>query len=329
MELIENESCIEISVIIPVYNTEQYVEECLDSLIEQQFQNWECLLIDDGSIDNSGNICDRYAKKDSRFKVFHIENSGVSAARNLGLENTSGKYIAFIDSDDTVEPRYLSVLYEAMIQISPELTVCGYKRIYLSEEEIVTATQGIIVIGNQDSHHFVELNRKFLLYGSFVKLYRSDIIKSNKIKFPIGIQYGEDLIFNLEYLRYVTTIFVIDSPDYNYRILSEGSLSTSSHSRDFDNNYGQWKVIRSFFEERNINSDNAQIYLSNRLWGIAYDLIMSYKLSMKQIKGVFSIEFMNDLKTFNNYTIAIPVWLKSIILWRLYLVIWSIQRRDL
>ncbi|MBK5721507.1 glycosyltransferase family 2 protein [Dysgonomonas sp. Marseille-P4677] len=318
---------MEISVIIPVYNTEAYLEDCLNSVITQQFKDWECLLIDDGSTDQSSRICDLYASRDSRFKVFHTANSGVSIARNLGIELASGTYIAFIDSDDTIDGEYLLRLYEAMKKVKAELIVCGMKLIRSSGIEINTVPQGQIVIGNEDSDLFVELNRKFLLYGPVVKLYHSDIIKNNKIRFPYGVQYGEDLIFNFKYLEYVTNIFVINTSGYHYRILSEGSLSTSAHSRDFITNYRQWKIICSFFEKKKIDSSNARIYLSNRLWGIAYDLVMSNKLSIREIKNAFCTDFINDLRIFDKYTIIIPYWLRITISERFYRLIWLIQRR--
>lgn len=321
------QASMKISVIIPVYNTETYLEECLDSIISQKFEDWECLLIDDGSTDRSSSLCNLYASQDNRFKVFHIVNSGVSAARNLGVAHASGIYIAFIDSDDTIDQNYLSRLYQAMIQVNAELIVCGMKLVRPSGTEINTATQGLVIIGDEDSDCFVELNRKFLLYGPVAKLYHLDIIRNNKIRFPSGVQYGEDLIFNFEYLKYVTNIFVIDAPGYNYRILSEGSLSSSIYSRDFITNYTQWKIICSFFHEKKINNSNAQIYLSNRLWGIAYDLVMSNKLSVKELESAFSAEFMNDLKAFNKYTISIPCWLRITISGRFYRLIWLIQWR--
>ena len=101
-----------ISVIVPVYNVEQYLPRCIDSILDQTFTDFELLLIDDGSKDKSGEICDNYAKKDSRIRVFHKENGGVSSARNLGLYNAKGKYIAFIDADDWVENEYLRIMYK-------------------------------------------------------------------------------------------------------------------------------------------------------------------------------------------------------------------------
>lgn len=101
-----------VSVIIPVYKVEQYICECLDSIKNQTFTNWECLLIDDGSPYNSGEICNEYAKDDSRFRVFHVQNGGVSRARNIGLDNMSGEWVMFVDSDDAIAENTLEICYE-------------------------------------------------------------------------------------------------------------------------------------------------------------------------------------------------------------------------
>lgn len=317
---------MEISLIIPVYNSEQYLEECLNSIVNQIFEDWECLLVNDGSTDGSGNICNRYAEKDKRFNVFHIENSGVSEARNLGIKHASGKYFAFIDSDDTVDKEFLSALHEAMQKNKPQLVVCGTKLVYVSRTKINKATRGFVSVAKEDSDRFVELNRRFLLYGPFAKLYHSDIIKKNEIAFPSGIHYGEDLIFNFKYLEYVDSIFVIDSFGYNYRVLSEGSLSSSIRSRDVVNNYKQWDIIRTFFDKKNIEGKNARVYLSNRLWGIAYDLVMNNELSVEKIKKALSSDFTNDLRIYNQYTIDIPDWIEKMISKKMYLLIWLVQR---
>ena len=111
-KMLENEL---ISIIIPIYNVENYLRQCLDSIMSQTHQNFECLLINDGSPDNSADICREYVEKDSRFKYFEKENGGVSSARNLGIECSRGEYITFIDSDDWVDSDYLEVLYNALI----------------------------------------------------------------------------------------------------------------------------------------------------------------------------------------------------------------------
>ena len=121
-----------ISIIVPVYNVEKYVAECIESIIKQTYQNLEILLIDDGSTDNSGKICDKYAEKDKRIKIIHKENGGVSSARNLGLDLAQGEYIAFIDSDDFVSNKYIESLYSAIEHKDAEIVLSKYSNYMLS-----------------------------------------------------------------------------------------------------------------------------------------------------------------------------------------------------
>ena len=116
----------EISIIVPVYKVEKYLRHCVDSILAQTFTDFELLLIDDGSPDNSGAICDEYAEKDNRVRVFHKENGGVSSARNLGLDNARGTYIMFCDSDDYVADNWAEKLYEFMNYNEANLSICGY-----------------------------------------------------------------------------------------------------------------------------------------------------------------------------------------------------------
>ena len=113
-----------ISIIVPVYKAEKYLSECIDSIISQTYENFELILIDDGSPDNSGKICDEYAEKDKRIKVIHKENAGVSSARNIGLDNASGEYIAFIDSDDFVDKQYLEKLHCNLKHNDADISLC-------------------------------------------------------------------------------------------------------------------------------------------------------------------------------------------------------------
>ena len=117
-----------ISIIVPIYNTEKYLGQCLDSIINQSYTNFEVLLINDGSTDSSGMICQEYVARDSRFRYFEKDNGGVASARNLGLERSSGAYITFIDSDDWVEFNYLDVLYTALKENDTDVAISTYKR---------------------------------------------------------------------------------------------------------------------------------------------------------------------------------------------------------
>lgn len=122
-----------ISVIVPVYNVEKYIEECISSIMRQTFDNLEIILVDDGSTDNSGKICDELAKKDLRINVIHQSNQGLSAARNTGLKHAMGDYISFIDSDDYIHIDMLNKLYEAIINSDSDLAICNYKYVYMQD----------------------------------------------------------------------------------------------------------------------------------------------------------------------------------------------------
>ena len=115
-----------ISIIVPVYNVENYLRRCLDSILAQTFSDWECILVDDGSPDASGMICNEYAEKDSRFKVIHKENGGQAIARNMALDIVSGEFISFVDSDDCIHPAYLETLYTNAIKYNADISVCSY-----------------------------------------------------------------------------------------------------------------------------------------------------------------------------------------------------------
>ena len=122
-----------ISIIVPIYNVENYLRQCLDSIVSQTYQNFECLLINDGSSDNSADICREYIEKDSSFRYFEKENVGVSSARNLGIERSKGQYITFIDSDDWVDSEYLEVLYRALIEEKADIAITTYKQFNMDD----------------------------------------------------------------------------------------------------------------------------------------------------------------------------------------------------
>lgn len=220
-----------ISVIVPVYNAEKYLSQCIDSILRQDFTDFELLLIDDGSKDNSGFICDEYAQKDQRVKVFHKKNGGVSSARNLGIDNAQGEYIAFIDSDDYVDHNYLSILTNAPIA---DLIITGYKEFgsgtnssdnfKLYNDSIYTAT------------HFSECLSVTLndatMRAPWDKLFRRNIIKENSIYFDPLISYAEDAVFVHTYLLYCHSIAFKSGTPYHYRIESNTSLLKYGMSSD-------------------------------------------------------------------------------------------------
>ena len=126
-----------ISIIVPVHQAEKFIRRCLDSIVNQTFSDWECILVDDGSIDLSGAVCDEYAEKDSRLRVIHQANRGVSVARQVALDASRGEYIAFADSDDWVEPKWLEKLYQKMTDDKVDMVICDYERIFVNKTQYI------------------------------------------------------------------------------------------------------------------------------------------------------------------------------------------------
>ena len=257
-----------ISVIIPVYNTAPYLDRCVQSVIDQLYQDWECILVDDGSTDDSGPLCDKWAVNDSRIKVIHQANQGVSVARNHGIEASSGEYIAFIDSDDWVEPNYLSAM---IIQTTgTDIVVSGQIREYEDGHTIIYKpdTNDKFIISSEEAAKFNNLNIKSLLYAPHEKLFRIDIIKRNNLSFQVGCSYGEDLQFVYSYLEFVNIIGTIDQALYHYRMANNGTLSSRFREDQFREDYRQWKIVYDFYDKDCLLSNPSNQYLAKRLWGI-------------------------------------------------------------
>lgn len=214
-----------ISIIVPVYNTEKYLDRCIQSVLAQTYTNWELLLIDDGSTDSSGAICDKYAAQDSRIKVFHKANGGVSSARNLGLDNAKGEWITFVDADDWIKPNFLSNL-ASLIGTEIDLVISYAERHYID---------GAIQIESYPAQHITQENfhSAFTDYdlhwhtSPWGKLYKSAICKS--LRFIYGMPIGEDLVFLYSYLSDCKSLYISSNTDYCYLVDNPHSLTKKSH----------------------------------------------------------------------------------------------------
>ena len=214
----------EISIVIPVYNKKQYVRGTVQSVLNQTFTDFELLLVDDGSTDGSGKICDRMATVDNRIRVFHTKNRGVSAARNYGIEKATGKYIGFIDADDRIDRTFLEKLHCAVKKSNSDMAVCGYREI--KNEKI---TDHILTRGSDETEIY-EMIRQDLLCILWNKLYVREKIRH---LFDEGISTCEDSLFCIRYftdndarIEYVNEIL------YGYRV-REGGLTTVFQEKAF------------------------------------------------------------------------------------------------
>jgi glycosyltransferase involved in cell wall biosynthesis len=227
---------MDISIIVPVYNSEKTLEKCLDSILSQTFTNFECILIDDGSTDKSPAICDEYAQKDNRIQVLHKLNEGVSAARNDGIKAARGEYIAFVDSDDYTLPDMYWLLLEKIEKERKELVCCGYthrNKTYLPPPVLSSVSVAQAV-------YHLEHSELFGLIWN--KLYLAKIIKTHNIGFPTGQYFGEDIFFNLQYFGLINSFCLVDEALYVY---SENSQSVSKSRPSFDQCLSRFNNVSS------------------------------------------------------------------------------------
>ena len=212
-----------ISVITPVYNCEEYLSLCIDSVMSQSCQDFEVILVDDGSTDSSGRLCDEYVQNDRRFQVIHIENSGPSHARNEGIRKCSGELIFFLDSDDILDKDAFQLLLSAYNLLGVELVIGDFSKIINNKStpsghsDVFTSDT---LLGQNDileyTAKYLSAPNKFpLLTQSWGRLFKASIIKDNDIYFNTNLRTFEDVAFNFHYLKYVGQIFFINKPLYN------------------------------------------------------------------------------------------------------------------
>lgn len=234
-----------ISVIVPVYKVEKYLSRCIDSILAQTFKDFELILIDDGSPDGSGKICDEYAESDSRIIVIHQENSGVSAARNAGLKIAQGEYITFIDSDDWVDSDYLSFLYQLAVDNNADIACCTLLGIDENEDnfEIIKLTDNFNEEKNISlSNGNFEIGKWYSFAAPFCKLIKKVIIDDNKLQFDKSLTIGEDLVFYLQLMHFAKHVIASAKPKYHYFQRNDSAM----HSMSFDNMYSDiraWYIV--------------------------------------------------------------------------------------
>lgn len=204
-----------ISVIIPIYNVERYLDDCIQSIVAQTYKDWQLILVDDGSTDASSAIAQQWQHGDNRIKYFRISNCGVSAARNFGVDNASGDYLMFVDSDDVCHPRLLEYLCSC-VDSDSEIIMCRSLR--FENKPVAIAHEGFIpaiLQGLDELYNSMVFNQ--ILHAPIAKLYRRDIIEKHDVRFPVELKLGEDVLFNLNYLKHISSGVLVDLPLYFYR----------------------------------------------------------------------------------------------------------------
>lgn len=259
-----NENKPLVSVIVPIYKVEPYLERCIHSIISQTYQNLEIILVDDGSPDKCGEICESFAQSDSRIKVYHKENGGLSDARNFGVEHASGEYIAFIDSDDYIAPNYIDYLFTLLKKYNADISACCMTKTNedtadyrandkIPNEQLLTGKEACMEL-------FGALY--LVLVTAWGKLYRSDIVK--KYPFPIG-KICEDEATTCKYYYEANRVAVGNKCLYAYYQNPEGIMNTNGNILNSDKIWS-FEHRAKFFEEHN----------EKKLAQIAWNILFNY-----------------------------------------------------
>ncbi len=272
---------IKVSVVVPVYKSEKSIDKCIKSIINQTITDIEIILIDDGSPDNSGKICDEYALKDERIKVIHKSNGGVSSARNRGIEEASGEYIVFVDSDDWVEKEYIETLLEIKEKYADSESICSYK-VITSDNETDFST--ISFSDNEEVsvipfNKYMELIVHILAQSPWNKLFKRSVINESKIRFDESISLGEDIIFCLDYYNKCgkSNIVCVNQALYNYTMFGNETLSNKYYPDLVQIDERIHSKIKDFIISHNADKYQIEIYNNNRFFSYISVLDNTYK----------------------------------------------------
>lgn len=219
-----------VSIIVPVYNAEACLRRCVESVLNQEYADFELLLADDGSRDGSGRICDEYAAADSRVRVFHKENSGVSDSRNLCLDQARGRYLQFLDADDWITANATKLLVQAMEEHLCDLVISDFYRVVGERVSPKGDIDEVQVLSREEyAAHMMENPANYYYGVLWNKLYRREIVEQHHLRMDPAISWCEDFMFNLEYIRRAETFFALQVPVYYY-VKTKGSLCTQGIS---------------------------------------------------------------------------------------------------
>lgn len=265
-----------ISIIVPVYNVQKYLEQCIESVISQSGEKLELILINDGSTDNSGVICDRYSKKDKRIKVIHKENGGVSTARNEGLKAAKGEYIWFLDSDDYMVNSAIRCILEFIKnQYNPDMITCAHYNNYSDGNIELCSLPFNTSTENINRHEYYK--NLYLSNGAYwapwKNIYKNSVIQRNDLKFLAGVICSEDCDFFMSYIERANTFAFYNSPTINYRIDRDGSVTNVMSAEAIKD---RLNIYRKYYENFTNNGDDMSskmgVFFANKFANAVYDL---------------------------------------------------------
>jgi glycosyltransferase involved in cell wall biosynthesis len=278
-----------ISIIVAAYNIEAYLPRCLDSLLAQSYPNLEIIVVDDGSTDGTGAICDKYKTKDFRITVIHQLNQGLSGARNTGLALAAGDYIGYVDGDDWIEPDMYRAMLEACEEECAQLAVCAYRQIGNEKEEKKQFTGERYILTKENALEiYISDNQPYHIYNSvWSKLFRKDIIEG--MQFPVG-KKSEDIMYTTRAMVNAEKCVFLDTPYYNYVVdRADSIMNNKLHERRFNDEIPFWKEQIVFLKDKGFET------LSEKAFYFFYRRMLIYFIEFKDKKMKMSAGMMAAL----------------------------------
>lgn len=276
-----------ISIIVPVYNVEKYLNKCVESIVNQTYKNLEIILVDDGSTDNCPRICDEWAEKDSRIKVIHKQNGGVSSARNAGLDNAAGEYIAFVDSDDYIKNDMYEKLYNALMKYNADVSICNmfsYNRSLILYPEMFSKKPDILSL---------YLSDVLCSPGIPGKLYKKSIIQS--VRFDTSKKISEDYLFNYHVFKKAENAVAIKDELYCY--FNREDSAVNNLDEDMIN---RWEVTKHILENEPLNESEYQILLNKYAHELLCILRELIKSKNKELINRNFYKITDEIKFYSN-----------------------------
>lgn len=322
------------SVIIPVYNVEKYINRCLKSILSQRYNDLEIILIDNGSTDRSGSICDIYANEDANISVYHIDNHGVGSARNFGLSKARGEFIYFVDSDDYLVGN-LFAEFEDKLTPDLDLLVFSYYNSFEQEMTEKNRTKKILPYnGSYDKYDFSKIFKDLflsdMLYTVWNKIYRREFLLENNFSFE-KYELGEDVRFNLNAYRNVNKVYLSQDSYYVYVIGRKGSAMSSYNPKRLQYQLQELELVDSLLKDWHIDSSNLDNTVKARILMSNIHNISKQKLPViKKVKLVKEICKSKDMADFirNDSSILNPL-VKMLLRCRMYIVLIYLKRMQM
>lgn len=293
-----------ISIIVTIYQVEQYIECCIQSVLNQTFKDFELILVDNGSADGSVSLCQKYKKIDDRIKLVQKNHGSIASGRNFGLEHATGEFIQFMDADDLIADDMLEKMYHAINQGDADLITCGYKKMYINEKAEEYFVHCEVEDRTYKKEEFLPICAKycenFILYFVWNKLYRTDIIRKNGIRFDESVTRSEDVLFNFEYIKFADRFTFIKEPLYIYNRSNVNSTSRGFQIQDVEMQGITYDRIRDYLIKQGVYQSN-EPYLEHQYAVAMFSLIAQAYITSLEVPNKVRRNYIRSI-LFNRTT---------------------------